>query len=284
MTLPSLREHSKLLYLNLEHCKLLETLPQLPLSTDIERDHHTGKYWWKTGLVIFNCLKLGESECCSSMAFSWLTQFIQARQYSSTFSYDDERSSTFLYNDDIKIVIPGSEMPIWFNNRSVGDSIRMNISQIMHDSDDNLIGIACCAVFSVAPVDPTTRCLPQLGLKFCNSNFPWSRSLDVPVILEKYLVEVKSDHMWLLYIPLKLFLATLKLISRTLPHVDDIYMKAYSAKGRGLDLDVKNCGYRWVYKQDLQEFNLTMMHPRNPLARKRKFLAIEDEAKTQSFI
>jgi hypothetical protein len=45
--------------------------------------------------------------------------------------------------------------------------------------------------------------------------------------------------------------------------------------------EVKNCGYGWLHKQDLQEFNLTTMHPGNSSTLKRKFLAIEDEAQQQ---
>jgi hypothetical protein len=46
----------------------------------------------------------------------------------------------------------------------------------------------------------------------------------------------------------------------------------------GLGMVMNNCGYCSVYKQDLQEFNLTMMHLENSLVLQNKFLAIEDEA------
>jgi len=42
-------------------------------------------------------------------------------------------------------------------------------------------------------------------------------------------------------------------------------------------MEVKSCGYRWVGKQDLQEFNFTMMNHEKSLARKCKILAIEDD-------
>jgi hypothetical protein len=44
----------------------------------------------------------------------------------------------------------------------------------------------------------------------------------------------------------------------------------------GSNNKVKNCGYGWLHKQGLQEFNLTTMHPGNSSALKSKILAIED--------
>jgi len=83
VALPSMRKLSRLVYLNLEHCKLLESLPQLPFPSTIGPDYHeNNEYYCTTGLVIFNCPKLGERECCSSITFSWMTQFIQANQQS----------------------------------------------------------------------------------------------------------------------------------------------------------------------------------------------------------
>jgi len=61
---------------------LLESLPQLPSPTTIGPDHLVNKYHWITGLVIFNCPKLGERECYSSMAFSWMIKFIKANHQS----------------------------------------------------------------------------------------------------------------------------------------------------------------------------------------------------------
>jgi hypothetical protein len=119
VTLPSLSELPRFLYLDLEHCKLLESLPQLPFPTAKHDLHKYSKYkyWKRIGLVIFNCPKLGERERCSSVAFSWMIQCIQARQQSST-----------AFFDVINIVIPESEIPSWFNNQSVSGSIPIELS------------------------------------------------------------------------------------------------------------------------------------------------------------
>ncbi|WJX44667.1 hypothetical protein P8452_31616 [Trifolium repens] len=47
VTLPGLSELSKLVHLNLEHCKLLESLPQLPFPTAIEHDLQINTYAWE---------------------------------------------------------------------------------------------------------------------------------------------------------------------------------------------------------------------------------------------
>jgi len=47
--LPSLKKLSKLVSLNLEHCKLLESLPQLPSPTTIGRDHRENNDCWRIG-------------------------------------------------------------------------------------------------------------------------------------------------------------------------------------------------------------------------------------------
>jgi Leucine-rich repeat (LRR) protein len=54
VTLPSLKKLSKLVFLNLEHCKLLESLPDLPSPTAIELDQCCRR----VGMYIFNCPNL----------------------------------------------------------------------------------------------------------------------------------------------------------------------------------------------------------------------------------
>jgi hypothetical protein len=247
VTLPSMCELSKLVYLNLEHCKMLESLPQLPFPMTINHDLRISDsdmtdFWRRLGLIIFNCPKLGESESCSSMAFSWMTQLIQARQQSSTASF----------HEIIDIVIPGSEIPFWFDNKCDGDSIRMDLSPIMHDDGNYFGGFVCCEAFSVAP-DPTritNAQRPEIELYISNSKTRFKWHVSIPVMLERYLIEVKSNHMCLIYFPLESFFYILKWIDVTLSHLDDFNMKVRVKNSEGMHLLVQNCGYHWVYKQD----------------------------------
>jgi hypothetical protein len=245
VTLPSLSELSKLKYLNLEHCKLLESLPRLPFPTAIEHDlqiniHEKKK---KKGLIIFNCPKLGGIEHCRSLIFSWMIPFIQENIQSSTLSFDET----------IRIVIPKTEIPIW-SNQSMGDSIKLDPSpMIVHDSINHFIGIVCCAVFSVSPVDPTMTTYaqrPEIGLRISKSkiNIVWTDS--IPIILERDLIADKSTHMCLYFIPLELFVDMIKTIDETLNHLGYFEMQLHTKNGEGLDLEVQNCGYHLLYKQD----------------------------------
>ncbi|CAJ2636659.1 unnamed protein product [Trifolium pratense] len=279
VTLPNLKELSNLEYLNLQHCMLLESLPQLPLPTFFYHmtKHkttfkHMKNYYFKrkVGLVIFNCPKLGESEYCDNIAFSWMTQFIWARQQSS---------SAFFYGNLIDIVIPRSEIPIWFKNQSESGSIRMELSTIMNN---NCIGIACCVVFSVEPSDRTVEasdCNSSIFYEFRNNSNRWCWFDGIGVNLERGLILVKSNHMYLFYMPKRSFFNIMKSIDQPLTDLDDdIIFKAGIYNDKGSDLEVQHCGYRLVYEHDLQDLNLTMMHPENLSTHKGKFLAIEDEA------
>jgi len=249
VTVPSLRELSKLVYLSLAHCKLLKSLPVLPSLTAIEHGLYKNSLFkssWPTGLFIFNCPKLGEMERWSSMTLSWMIQVIQANPQ--------------IYS--IHIVAPGSEMPSWFNNQSKGSLIRVDSSPIMHDINNNIIGCVCCVVFSMNPtMIRSSSWEVNLVLKF--SDGTWQNFF--PVNHDGKLITVKSNHIWLTYYPLKSFSGLLNEI---------LYVDINNKNNK----DCLCCGYRWVYKEDLQEFNFANMNHINTLAGKSKFLAIEDEA------
>jgi len=256
VTLPSLRKLSKLVYLNLVHCKLLESLPQLPSPTIIGQDHPENKYHWTTGLVIFNCPKLGDRERCSSMTFSWMTQFIKANPQSYP---------AYFYR--VHIVSPGSEIPSWINNQNVGGSICIDQPPIMHDNNNNITGFVCCVLFTMAPhCRFQSSANMEMLFEYIDSCKDFY-SMGVPVILNGELVTTKSSHLWIIYFPGEFCYEFGKILFRFF-------------QGEGLGMDVKSCGYRWICKQDLQEFNLTMNHEKT-LAEKCKILAIDDETQPQ---
>ncbi|AES76839.1 putative winged helix-turn-helix DNA-binding domain, toll-like receptor [Medicago truncatula] len=254
VTLPSLRKLSKLVYLNLEHCKLLESLPQLPFPTNTGEVHREyDDYFCGAGLLIFNCPKLGEREHCRSMTLLWMKQFIKANPRSSS---------------EIQIVNPGSEIPSWINNQRMGYSIAIDRSPIRHDNDNNIIGIVCCAAFTMAPYREIfySSELMNLAFKRIDSN---ERLLKMRVPVKLSLVTTKSSHLWIIYLP------------REYPgyschEFGKIELKFFEVEG----LEVESCGYRWVCKQDIQEFNLIMNH-KNSLTPKCKILTIEDETQPE---
>ncbi|GAU41310.1 hypothetical protein TSUD_93900 [Trifolium subterraneum] len=248
----------------------LESLPQLPFPTAINWDFGIYKF---IGLHIFNCPKLGEREC--RIAFSWMKQFIQANPQCP---------------HAIDIVIPGSEIPSWFNNQSEGDTILMDNSPIMHDINNDIIGFLFCSVFSVPPsTRPIYFCYPYpekiklriiLHLYFDGTvdKLHWpDHQNDILVIYKKRdLIKVKRNHIWLTYFPRNLSLYVPDFHGIMDVKFDSRYYDSDSGNN-----EVKNCGYGLLHKQDLQEFNLTTMHPGNSSALKHKFLAIEDEAQQE---
>ncbi|XP_058730516.1 disease resistance protein RUN1-like [Vicia villosa] len=229
VTLPSLKELSKLVYLNLEHCNLLKSLPDLPSPAAIKQDEYC-----RVGMYIFNCPELSETETesCSSITLSWMMQFILANQESSA-SFDHW----------VEIVTPGSEIPKLFNNQKAGESISIDPSCII--DDNNAIGIVCCVVFSVASHDPTATTNEQklvLLLRFHRDE--QERHFNIPV--NTNLVIVQSSHLWLTYFTKELFFHILEDIGHKVG--DEFRMEASLVDIKGLDVEVKSCGYCWVCK------------------------------------
>jgi len=214
---------------------------------------------------IYNCPELGEREHTSSMTFSWMIRFIQANQ---------ESSALVRWAD---VVIPGSEIPRWFNNQSVDGSMSIDLSPIVHDN--NFIAIACCVVFSAIYDGP----IMNLGIKYhigrlcikCGDT-TWEFAL-CPAYFYSNLVTIESNHVWIIYIPRESLFDFLSKMSTTFRDLDHITMTATRIQGpKYFNVDVKKCGYRCVLKQDLQQLNSTMMHHRSSFATKRKFVEVDD--------
>lgn len=152
----------------------------------------------------------------------------------------------------------------------------INLSPIVYDKD--FIGLAACVVFSVTFDDSTMATNgwgPEKSLRFncgvCSEHFAYS-----PVCFDRDLITLESNHMWIIYITRESFFDFLSYMSTTFRDLDHITMEISLVDGKGLHLETKKCGYRCVFKHDLQHFNSTMMHHRNSFARKHKVLATED--------
>lgn len=97
-----------------------------------------------------------------------------------------------------------------------------------------------------------------------------------PVLSHGDLITVESNLIWLIYFPRESFFDSLSSMNTTFRDLDHITMKTSLEFGETFHVELMKCGYRCVFKQDLQKFNSTMKHHKNLFARKRKFLAIED--------
>ncbi|RZC09314.1 Disease resistance protein RML1B [Glycine soja] len=249
-TLPNLKELRRLFHLNLQHCKKLKDLPELPLRVDLLSKAYMPPWpvieplpWGRVaGLYIFNCPKLVEREHCARKTISWMIKVIQeCHQY--------KLLEFHLVVPRIEVIIPGSEIPSWFNNRHEGSLISIDPSSIVQ-RDNNCIGVVCCAVFSAGH---QRRNFSVMSPPKTNGVFP----ANVPVVLEGDLITDNLDHLGLFFFTLAQFFKT---CSWNTPNPGDVKWEFEIRDQKGFDVKVKNCGYRWVYEKDLHPSQLTMMH------------------------
>ncbi|KAL3017266.1 hypothetical protein AAZX31_06G267300 [Glycine max] len=240
----SINQLSKLVHLNLEHCKQLRYFPEMPSPTSLPVIRETYNFaHYPRGLFIFNCPKIVDIARCWGMTFAWMIQILQVSQESDT------RIGW------IDIVVPGNQIPKRFNNQSVGTSISLDPSPIMHGN--HWIGIACCVVFvafdDATDLHPNLRSSIRIGFK----TESYSSSLDIPILINKDLVTVGLHHLWLLYLSREEFFSYFKI--EKMLDLHGIKMQSTVWHSQGLNLEVHGCGYQWVFKEDLDTLNLTIM-------------------------
>jgi len=88
-TLPNLKELRRLFHLNLQHCKKLKDLPELPSRAVLLSKAYMPPWLVMeplsggrvAGLYIFNCPKLVEREHCASKTISWMIKVIQVCEH-----------------------------------------------------------------------------------------------------------------------------------------------------------------------------------------------------------
>ncbi|XP_027911043.1 TMV resistance protein N-like isoform X3 [Vigna unguiculata] len=241
VTLPSsINKLSKLVHLNLEHCKQLRFFPEMPSPTALPVTRETysfGRY--ERGLLIFNCPKIVDIEGCQRMTFAWFLQILRLSK--------ESRTPINL----IDIVLPGNQIPRWFN-QSLGTSISLDPSPIMHDN--NWMGIAFSLVF-VAYENQSNLDLDlgsYVGIGFHTN--PFFSSIEMPVLLTD-LVTVGMHHLWLLFLTREEFFSYFQ-IEGTL-YVNGMEMHTTAGDSQGLHIEVISCGYQWVFEKDLDNLNPT---------------------------
>ncbi|CAJ1978702.1 unnamed protein product [Sphenostylis stenocarpa] len=289
VTLPSLKDLFRLYNLNIQHCKRLKYFPNLPSRTQLPSDVYSVDLSYSpsvatrfipddevsAGLIVFNCPELVDRERFTSMSVSWMIQIFQANhQYGCL-------------GPDVESIIPGSEIPRWFNYQhvSMDNSIVIDASPVMHDN--NWIVVVCCAIFQVREMHSPRK----------TSDF----RVTIPVDVRRDLLMDDSDHMWIFYLTHEEFIDQCN--STEAPNIGCLKMKMkiqdmedfreYTMKHGQMDetvfltkkhgqmeakifpVEVKKYGYRWVSEQDLKLSNSTMMHDANLITGRHKFLAME---------
>ncbi|KAB2603614.1 TMV resistance protein N-like [Pyrus ussuriensis x Pyrus communis] len=234
----SIRHLSKLEYLDLMGCKSLQELPPLPSKVYVDLDNCTslkrltdasklsGRF---TNLYDFdftctNCIALVQDEGWINTILSRIPRLVARYEVSSP----DPRNK--------HLVLPGSEIPKWFSNQSVGNSVNVKLPP---PSCTDWLGIAFCLVFQDPNQNlPNALDLSQDGyfiIKFLADELLY---FDIGFLL--------SDHLCVFY------------WTRENCHHEQFLFETYieNIEEQCVDFNsVKKCGARLVYKQDLEELN-----------------------------
>ncbi|XP_029125871.1 TMV resistance protein N isoform X2 [Cajanus cajan] len=257
----TIKELSNLQRLNLQHCKQLKYLPELPTTKKNKSSAYYG------GLYIFNCPNLSEMEHCYHMVFSWMIQIFKAFL----------QSSRSLHS--LRIVIPGTQIPRWFSKQNVGGSISVNLSPVIME-DPNWMGLACCSLL-VAHHDPNNLNdrwqhdnFGSIGYNFQNIQVLHKSDWVLPILLTNDLVTGEIDHLFITFHSQETINAFRSPDEDEMPDLDKVgFTTVIFHHPKGYHLEVKNCGYRLVFKKDLQQLNLNKMFSKNSSSRKRKLLS-----------
>ncbi|KAH9782098.1 ADP-ribosyl cyclase/cyclic ADP-ribose hydrolase [Citrus sinensis] len=223
-TLPaSINRLSSLRRIELEECKMLQTLPRLPasihvilldgcvsletLSDVLNLNEHQLPY---LGLHCVDCLKLAGNY---DLALSLLKEYIK----------NSER-----HRRGFSIIVPGSEIPEWFEyQNNEGSSITISTPPKTY-KNSKLVGYAMCCVFHVPKYSLPyymLRVLPTDGYVFAIS-------------FGKQFGQAVSDHLFLYYMKCEN-------ISK---------VKFDSPSG----LELKRCGLHPIYVHEGDKFNQTI--------------------------
>lgn len=218
----------KALYLGC--CKRLQELPMLP--PNINR------------INAQNCTSL---ETLSGLsAPCWLAFTNSFRQNWGQETYLAEVSRIPKFNT----YLPGNGIPEWFRNQCMGDSI--NIQLPSHWYNDNFLGFAMCIVFALREPNQCRR-----GAMLCELESSDLDPSNLGCFLDHIVWEghsdgdgfVESDHLWLGYHPNFLIKKDDMDWPNKLTHIKASFVIA------GIPHEVKWCGFRLVYMEDLNDDN-----------------------------
>ncbi|CAL2277139.1 unnamed protein product [Prunus armeniaca] len=221
---------SKLKLFRVNGCQKLQQLPDLSKLISLVNIDIAGCTSLK---ICANCFVLVDNEGCDSILLKMLQRYLQLipRPY---FQYQFE------------IVTPGREIPEWFSNQSLGDSLTVELPL---DSCTTWMGIALCAVFEVQDVLSKFHCF-QLS---CSQQGMW------PFGFSRYfkMGDVVSDHLWAIYVSCEKFMkkcGQIKVLLRA-----DYFNKEIRILKKSCPI-VKKCAFRLVHEQDVEQLNQIMMN------------------------
>ncbi|XP_050240615.1 disease resistance protein RUN1-like isoform X2 [Quercus robur] len=228
-------------------CTSLETVPDLLKPN----------YLCEAELVLSNCSRLANNQGVIDMFFAVIRKHLQGLSFDNRHDFQDFDNRYDFQDFDNKwyyeILIPGSVIPKWFSHQSMGAKVTITVSSYLCDE---WMGIAVCVVFCSLPhhqidLEGVLECWLMVNGKYMSC----APSMITFVAL--------SDHIWLLYVLRQRYKDD---------EVDVKLLKEWEAnefKQIGIEivaspgLEVKECGFRMVYKKDIEDLNQTMVQSSN---------------------
>ncbi|CAL9020078.1 unnamed protein product [Prunus brigantina] len=232
--LPSLPSNGQLHIVNTNNCTSLKIFPSpLPMCNGV-------RCTWISSL---NCFSLIDHQGSSSIIFLTLKKFLQ----------EIPRSLIFF-----SIKIPGSEIPEWFSNQSVGDPL---IETLPSDSNSKWVGFAFCALFVPAQEISATA----MKLNFIDFHCVYDLiNTSAGPIYRTEIKDVASDHLWLILLSRQHFFREqygrpgTYWREKCCDNKIRFHFKVETFYPGEKTWKVKKFGVRALYEQDAEELNQTM--------------------------
>ncbi|KAH9725673.1 ADP-ribosyl cyclase/cyclic ADP-ribose hydrolase [Citrus sinensis] len=251
VSLPTSITHlSKLLNIELEDCKRLQSLPQLPPNIRQVRVNGCASL-----VTLLDALKLCKSDstmiACldslkllgnKSLAFSMLREYLEA--VSNT-------------RQHLSVVVPGSEIPEWFMYQNEGSSITVTRPSNLYNKK-KLVGYAICCVFHVLKNSRGNNCFGSYPTHQLNCHI--GHGIYGIGFRDKF-GQAGSDHLWLLYLSRQTCYDIRLPLESNLEPFESNHVNVSFEPWLGQGLEVKMCGLHPVYMDEVEELDQTTNQP-----------------------
>ncbi|KAH1084178.1 hypothetical protein J1N35_023939 [Gossypium stocksii] len=271
ITIPlALTQLSKLYSITLSECKMLKSLPELPISignviiddcSSLEAVASPSKVCNLVAgdnICAINCFKLAEK----INALALLKEHIKALP----------NSRKWYEKGILDIMMPGSEIPEWFSQQKSDSSIKIPLP-INLRKDSEWIGVACCCIFVNNDASRNNESIHCYGSIFRGRNcrlidwrYRWiGRTFDKPIL---------KDHLFLRYFPRDILypcsledkygdcetnnLWTTDCLDQICDELELSFNDEFGPDDHCVK--VKKCGVRIVYEKDLEEIKEVQCH------------------------